>query len=102
MTNIGCVLYTKGKEPGTLNAKWYHSDSGNGTGYATGGPAEEFAGHYNIRYFDDKGNVNADLQLDIRKKGEYYELIWANNGEITAKGIGMEVAEGLTAGWRDI
>jgi len=25
-----------------------------------------------------------------------------NNGEITAKGIGMEVAEGLAAGWRDI
>jgi hypothetical protein len=102
MTNIGFVLYKKGNKPGTLNAKWCHSYLGNGTGKATGGPAEGFVGRYHIRYFDDKGNVDADLELDIQKDGDYYKLSWINNGEITGRGIGIEVAEGLAAGWRGI
>ena len=102
MINVGCVLYTKSSEPGTLHAKWFHSDSGNGTGIATGGPAEGFAGRYHMRYFDDKGKVDADRELNIKKNGDYFELTWINNGEITGKGIGMEVSEGLAAGWRDI
>ncbi len=102
MINIGFVLYTKGDETGTLNAKWCHSDSGNGTGKATGGPAEGFVGRYRMSYFDDKGNVDADCEIDIQKNGDYFELTWINNGEITGKGMGMEVAEGLAVGWRNI
>lgn len=102
MTNIGYVLYKKGKEPGTLDAVWLHRETGNGTGKATGGPVDGFAGRYRMLYFDDKGNVNADRDLDIQKKGDYYELAWIDNGEITAVGIGMEVVEGLAAGWRDV
>ncbi len=102
MTNVGYVLYKKGDEPGTLIAKWCHSDYGNGTGIATGGPAEGFEGRYHIRYFDEKGNIQADRELDIQKDGDYYQLSWINNGEISGRGIGMENAEGLSVGYCNV
>ena len=95
---IGCVLYTKGKEEGTLDAKWY-STTGKGTGKATGGSSIGFEGHYNIRYFDEKGNFQAERGLEIKKVEDYFELLWFNNGEVSDKGIGMEVTEGLVAGY---
>ena len=100
--NIGFVIYIKSDEPGTLDAKWCHSDYGHGTGIASGGPVEGFEGRYHIRYFDDKGNVQADRELDIRKDGDQYQILWINNGGITARGIGMETAEGLGVGYRDV
>ncbi len=102
MIDIGCVLYQKGDEPGTLYAKWCHSYSGSGTGKATGGPVKGFTGRYRLRYFDNAGNVDADVELDIQKKGDFYELSWMKDGEEIDKGIGMEIAGGLAAGWRGI
>ncbi len=105
MVNVGFVLYRKGKEPGTLDATWCHPYFGDGvfgTGKATGGPAEAFEGRYQIRYFDHNGNELAGFELDIRKHGEYFELAWIDNGEVMDRGIGMEVAEGLAAGWRRV
>ncbi len=105
MFNVGCVLYKKGDEPGTLNATWCHPYFGKGilgTGKATGGPNEGYVGRYHIRYFDDKGNEIAGFELDIQKNGDYYELAWIDNGEVLDRGIGMEFSEGLVAGWRRI
>jgi hypothetical protein len=42
MPSVGFVMYKKSDEPGTLIAEWCHSDYGNGTGIATGGPADGF------------------------------------------------------------
>ena len=103
--NIGCVLYRKGNEPGTLDAKWCHPFFGDGvfgTGRATGGPTVGFEGRYDIRYCDNTGAELAGFELDIRKAGEYYELAWIDSGEIMDRGIGMEVSEGLVAGWRRV
>lgn len=102
MNNIGCVLYKKDKEPGTLNANWCHSEYGIGTGIATGGSADDFDGHYQIRYFDENGNLQAERELDISKDGNYYKVSWLNNGEITSYGIGLVNSEGLSVGYRDI
>ncbi|MCP4535909.1 MAG: hypothetical protein GY832_02085 [Chloroflexi bacterium] len=102
MIDVGCVLYKKGDELGTLDAQWVHSYLGNGTGKATGGPAEGFAGRYRIRYYDDKGDVQADRELDIQKDGDRYKLTWIDNGRVTGRGIGIEVSEGLAAGYRDV
>src|SRR5512138_2867998 len=102
MINIGCVVYRKGAEPGTLTAQWCHLLAGVGTGKAIGGPAEGFAGRYHIHYFDDKGNEVAARELEIDKMGDYYELSWIYQGAIRGKGIGMEVGDSLVAGWRDI
>ena len=105
MFNVGCVLYKKGDEPGTLDAKWCHPWFGKGilgTGKATGGPNVGYAGRYHIRYFDEKGNDIAAFDLNIQKDGEYYDLAWSNNGEVLNRGTGMEVAEGLAASWRSI
>ncbi len=99
--NIGVVVYTKGESPGTLNAVWCHSDGVGGIGVATGGPAEGFAGEYIIKYFDGGGNFQAQRDLKIQKQGSQYTLAWIKDGKTTARGIGMETAEGLTAGYRD-
>ncbi len=105
MFNVGCVLYKKGDALGTLDATWCHPYFGKGilgTGNATGGPDEGYAGRYDIRYFDGKGNELPVLKLDIQKDGDYYEIAWIDDGEVVYRGIGMEVAEGLVAGWRGI
>jgi hypothetical protein len=100
MFNIGCVLYKKGDEPGTLVAEWSHSDSGNGIGHATGGPADGFEGSYHIVYSDEQGEVLSSHNLRIEKDGKYYNLLWINDDIVRFRGRGMEVKEGLAAGWR--
>jgi len=102
MDNIGFVIYQKGEEPGTLNARWNHSALGNGTGIATDGPVEGFAGKYKICYFNEKGDLMAERQLDIQKFGENYKIKWLKDGVVSAEGLGMLVADGLAAGWRNI
>ncbi len=105
MINVGCVLYKQREEPDSLTAKWCHPYFGEGvfgTGLATGGPTEGYVGRYHIRYFDADGNEIAGFELDIKKECEYYELEWFDNGEILDRGIGMEVSDGLVAGWRRI
>jgi len=104
MNNIGYVLYKISKELGTLNAEWCHSEYGIGTGIATAteGLVDGFEGHYQIQYFNEKGSLQAERGLDIRKEGKYYKVLWLNNGELTAYGIGLENSEGLSVGYRDV
>jgi len=102
MINVGFVLYKKSEEPGTLNAIWCHRDGGNGIGIATGGSNEGYEGNYLIRYSDHKGNIQADREMKIRKDGNCYKLQWLDNGKVTGEGIGMETAEGLSAGYCDL
>jgi len=102
MNNIGSVFYSKGDEPGTLNAKWCHSTKGIGTGFATGGPNEGYVGLYKITYFDNEGNLISERGLEIKKNGECYDVSWINNGIVTSKGIGIEVESGLVVGWFSI
>ena len=102
MTNIGCVFYKKTGQPGELTAKWCHSDDGQGTGIASGGPLEGFEGDYHIRYFDENENVQADRELRILKSAGIYKLTWFKDGKVTAEGVGMETSDGLSAGYRNL
>ncbi len=104
MKNIGYVLYKRNKEPGILDAIWCHSDYGIGTGIATasGNLNDGFEGHYRIKYFDEEGKFQAELELDIRKDEKCYKVSWLKNGELTAYGIGLENSEGLSVGYRDV
>jgi hypothetical protein len=46
--------------------------------------------------------MQAERGLEIQKDGNHYRLSWSNNGEISGSGVGMETAEGLAAGYRDV
>jgi hypothetical protein len=105
--NIGFVLYTKGKAPGTLDARWNYGNAYSGHGVATGGPVSgAFAGRYHVRYFLESGEFSDEYDLDIKKHigGDFYDLIWNANGKVIAKGVGMEVPNdgGLAVGWRRV
>jgi hypothetical protein len=100
MLNIGFVLYTKSDAQGTLHARWSFANARHGTGIATGGPVEGFGGHYDVRYFDEKGNFLDEWKLVIEKPGDFYDLSWSDNGETRIRGIGMEVDGRLAASWR--
>jgi hypothetical protein len=102
MLNVGCVLYQKGTEPGTLIAKWSHSEFGSGTGKAIGGPTEGFAGNYFITYSDDDGREISNHDLCIEINGTFFNLKWSNSGVIRFLGHGIETPEGLVAGWRSM
>ena len=100
--NIGFVLYTKGDAPGTLKARWRYTTEYSGTGLATGGPAEGFAGHYHVRYFDEHGNFSDEYDLVIERNGDFYSGSWLTKGKVSARGVGMKVQEGVAIGWRRI
>jgi hypothetical protein len=105
--NIGFVLYTKGKAPGTLDGRWTYGNAYSGRGVATGGPASGgFAGRYHVRYFLETGEFSDEYDLDIKRHagGPFYDVIWITNGMVRAKGVGMEVPNngGLAVGWRRI
>lgn len=102
MNNVGVVLYKKGDEPGTLKAEFCHTEDGKGAGLATGGSAQGFDGNYHIQYFDNKGELQAERELEIKKDGDQFNLTWFNNKEISCRGIGFETAEGLIVGYYDI
>jgi hypothetical protein len=105
--NIGFVLYTKGKTPGTLDARWNYANAYSGRGIATGGPASGgYAGRYHVRYFLETGELSDEYDLDIAKHGGggFYDVTWIENGKVSAKGVGMEVPRegGLAVGWRRV
>jgi hypothetical protein len=100
--NIGFVLYTKGDAPGTLKARWRYTTEYSGTGVATGGPAEGFAGRYHVRYFDENGKFSDEYDLVIESNGDFYNGSWLTNGKATASGVGMKVDGGVAIGWRRI
>jgi len=105
--NIGFVLYTKGKAPGTLDARWNYANAYRGRGVATGGPASGgFAGRYHVRYFLENGEFSDEYDLAIERHvgGDFYDVTWVTNGQVSAKGVGMEVSNGggLAVGWRRV
>jgi hypothetical protein len=100
--NIGFVLYTRSRAPGTLNARWNFANKYSGSGLATGGAREGFAGHYHVRYFLDNGEFSDEYDLVIEKTGDFYSVSWLVDGKISAVGVGMEVQDGLAVGWRRV
>lgn len=100
--NIGFVLYTKGDTPGTLYARWNYANIWSGPGIATGGPREGFAGNYHVRYFFENGKFSDEYDLVIEKTGDFYNVLWLTKGKISARGVGMEVHNSLSVGWRRI
>jgi len=100
--NIGFVLYTKSDAPGTLKARWMFSGKYSGSGIATGGPEEGFAGRYHVRYFYDSGEFSDEYDLVIENTAGSYKVSWIVDGNVLALGIGMEVKDGLAVGWRRV
>jgi hypothetical protein len=101
--NIGFVLYTESDTPGTLYARWNYSYNYSGPGIATGGPKESgFAGHYHVRYFYENGEFSDEYDLVIEKTGDFYDVSWITDGKVSARGVGMEVENGLAVGWRRV
>jgi hypothetical protein len=99
MINVGVVVYTRGKTNGTFDTKWSHSTNGSGTGRLTGGVTGKVAGSYRAIYFDDHGKEKFSLDLNVQKKGDYYDLVWSMESETVAIGTGMIVNDTLVAGY---
>jgi len=99
-TNIGFVVYTKTYAPGTLIARWMFTDQYRGSGIATGGPKDGYAGRYHVRYFYDSGEFSDEYDLIIENAGDAYKAYWLVDGAVKALGVGMEVENGLAVGWR--
>ena len=103
LLNIGFVLYTKSNTPGTLFARWNYGNAYSGPGIATGGPKESgYAGNYHVRYFLENGDFSDEYDLEIEKTGDFYDVSWLIKGKVAAKGVGMEVENGLAVGWRRV
>jgi len=103
LLNIGFVLYTKSMTPGTLFARWNYGNAYSGPGIATGGPKESgYVGNYHVRYFYENGDFSDEYDLVIEKTGDFYDVSWLIKGKVAAKGVGMEVENGLAVGWRRV
>jgi hypothetical protein len=101
-SNIGFAVYARGEIPGTLDARWSYENAWGGSGQATGGPEEGFAGRYHIRYYLESGEFSDEYDLEIERTGDRYGLRWLVDGEVSAVGVGMEVGDRLAVGWRRV
>lgn len=101
-SNIGFAHYTKSLSPGTLNAIWMYGTKYRGSGIATGGPKEGFAGKYHVRYFYENGEFSDEYDLVIEKSGDVYKASWITKGKLSAVGVGMVIENGLAVGWRRV
>jgi len=101
-SNIGFALYAKGESPGSLDARWSYENAWGGSGRATGGPEEGFAGRYHIRYYHENGKFSDEYDLEIERTGDLYDVRWLVDGEVNAVGVGMEVGDRLAVGWRRV
>ena len=99
MTNVGVVVYTRGKSQGAFDSNWSHSTNGSGTGRLTGGPAKGIAGNYKAVYFDEQGKEKFSLDLIIKNQGDHYALTYKIDGETICLGLGNEVSGNLVAGY---
>lgn len=102
LVNVGFVLYTKTDVAGTLKARWNYANAYSGPGEATGGPSEGFVGRYHVRYFFENGEFSDEYDLVIDKTGDFYSVSWIVGGMVSAKGVGMEVENGLAVGWTKV
>ena len=102
LVNVGFVLYTKSDVAGTLKARWNYANAYSGPGEATGGPIEGFAGRYHVRYFFETGEFSDEYDLVIEKTGDFYNVSWIVDGKIGARGVGMEVENGLAVAWTKV
>jgi hypothetical protein len=105
--NVGFVLYTRSGTPGILNARWNYGNAYSGPGVATGGPTSGgFVGRYHVRYFFENGAFSDEYDLEIQRHapGAFYDVTWITSGRVSARGVGMEVADGasLAVGWRRV
>lgn len=101
--DVGVVFYRPGASAGTLDAVWYATNlrSGrSGSGHATGGPGDGFAGQYQITYTLANGSNLGTFDLHIARSGEPYTLTWLLHGDTLFVGMGVETPDGLAAGWR--
>ena len=101
-SNIGFAVYTRGEEPGTLDARWTYENAWSGRGHATGGPEHGYAREYRIRYFLEDGQFSDEYDLVIEQAGSLYDASWLVDGEVLAVGVGMEVENHLAVGWRRV
>jgi hypothetical protein len=102
LVNVGFVLYTKSDVPGTLKARWNYANAYSGLGEATGGPLEGFARRYHVRYFFENGEFSDEYDLIIEKTEDFYDVAWIVAGKVGARGVGMEVENGLAVGWTKV
>ena len=104
VVNIGFVLYTKSRTPGTLTARWNYANRYFGPGLVTGGPDEGFAGNYHVRYFYENGKFSDEYDMKVKQNGNFFDVTWLVNGVVKARGVGMLVEEGtaLAVGWRRV
>jgi hypothetical protein len=102
MIDIGIVHY-RIKNENEINAIWYSSrldKKATGKGIAKGDTSNGFPGEYKITYFDPDGNYAGTFDLKITKSGPVHELYWSSDGEVLFVGVGIEISDGLSAGWR--
>ena len=105
MIDIGVVYYRMGATSNTIEATWYTSrleKRETGRGLANGDTSNGFPGEYFVAYFHPDGSKAGTFDLRIEKAGAVYDLSWSQQGKLTHVGVGIEVADGLAAGWRKV
>lgn len=95
-------------QPGVLTARYLAAGSRSlGSGRAVGDTTAGFAGHYRVQYFEGAGTFAGDLDLQIQRAGEGYQLTWRHRpenvrlpvavGEVVYEGIGFLTGEDTMA-----
>ena len=103
--DIGIVIYRIHPDGNQLDAVWYSTlldQKAMGTGIAIGDTTHGFAGEYAISYLSYDGRDAGTCNLKIVKTDNIYDVFWITNDTVTSRGVGIETADGLAVGWREV
>lgn len=103
--DIGCVMYAKNFTTGEIAAKWSFDDGKKimeGTGHATGAKGNEYAGSYQITYYDNDKNNIGEFDLIITKEKNTYSLKWHNDKILKFTGVALLIDSTLAGGWKPV
>jgi CHAT domain-containing protein len=94
----GIVVYKIGKD-GTLDGRWTYSKNGGeiGTEIATGGRPNQIEGDYQVTGTNPNEAGQYKGILNIRKKGDTYQLTWTVG--TSYRGVGIRSGDWLVVSW---
>ncbi len=98
---IGLVEYVIDAND-TMAADWYMRVDGQfqaGSGKVVGDNDGQFAGEYEVTYFNLQNERIATFDLSIQHNNDGFELIWRTAGEIKFEGIGRVEGDTLIAAY---
>ena len=99
--DFGVCVYSLGKEPGTLVARWLKPGLGQPySGTEKAEVSDGFVGDFDITYCGEDSMPSASFLLRISRDKDVHHLSWYLEGVLHSSGVGFIHGNDLVIGYR--